>query len=144
MQDWAEIRRLRAAEGLSRSEIARRVGVTRVTVRRALASTSPPRYQRAPAGSAADAYEDAIREQLARHPRMPATVIAERVGWTRGMTVQKNVLDRRTWNTRDELRIAIVTWIEKTYHRRRRQAALGRLTPVEYELIMKPAATQAA
>ncbi len=41
--------------------------------------------------------------------------------------VQKNVLDRRAWATRDELRIAIVTWIERTYHRRRRQDALGRL-----------------
>ncbi|HWI42185.1 MAG TPA: IS3 family transposase [Nocardioides sp.] len=58
--------------------------------------------------------------------------------------LQKNVLDRRTWNTREELRIAIVTWIERTYHRRRRQAALGRLTPVEYELIMAPTAAQAA
>ena len=58
--------------------------------------------------------------------------------------LQKNVLDRRSWNTREELRIAIVTWIERTYHRRRRQAALGRLTPVEYELIMKPAAIQVA
>ena len=36
--------------------------------------------------------------------------------------LQKNVLDRRHWNTRPELRIAIVTWIERTYHRRRRQA----------------------
>ena len=47
--------------------------------------------------------------------------------------LQKNVLDRRRWATREELRIAIVTWIERTYHRRRRQAALGRLTPIEYE-----------
>ena len=58
--------------------------------------------------------------------------------------LQKNVLDRRSWNTREELRIAIVSWIERTYHRRRRQAALGRLTPIEYELIMTPTATQAA
>jgi putative transposase len=58
--------------------------------------------------------------------------------------LQKNILDRHAWNTREELRIAIVTWIEKTYHRRRRQAALGRLTPVEYELIMTTTATQAA
>jgi putative transposase len=58
--------------------------------------------------------------------------------------LQKNVLDRRTWTTREELRIAIVTWIERTYHRRRRQAALGRLTPIEYELIMTTMATQAA
>jgi putative transposase len=58
--------------------------------------------------------------------------------------LQKNVLDRRRWTTRDELRIAIVTWIERTYHRRRRQEALGRLTPTEYETIMTTPATQAA
>ena len=58
--------------------------------------------------------------------------------------LQKNVLDRRAWTTREELRIAIVTWIEWTYHRRRRQARLGRLTPIEYETMMKPAVTLAA
>ena len=50
--------------------------------------------------------------------------------------LQKNVLNRRSWATRGELRIAIVTWIERTYHRRRRQARLGRLTPIEFETIM--------
>lgn len=49
--------------------------------------------------------------------------------------LQKNVLDRQRWATRGELRLAIVTWIEKTYHRRRRQRSLGRLTPVEFETI---------
>ena len=58
--------------------------------------------------------------------------------------LQKNVLNRQTWDTRDQLRIAIVTWIERTYHRRRRQTALGRLTPIEYELIMSQTANQAA
>ncbi|WP_328740746.1 IS3 family transposase [Streptomyces erythrochromogenes] len=58
--------------------------------------------------------------------------------------LQKNVLDRRRWTTREELRIAIVTWIERTYHRRRRQAALGRLTPIEYETVMTTPALQAA
>jgi len=58
--------------------------------------------------------------------------------------LQKNVLDRRHWTTREELRIAIVTWIERTYHRRRRQATLSRLTPIEFEMIMTPQATQAA
>ncbi|GAA2748210.1 hypothetical protein GCM10009868_40380 [Terrabacter aerolatus] len=58
--------------------------------------------------------------------------------------LQKNVLNRRAWATREQLRIAIVTWIERTYHRRRRQARLGRLTPVEYELIMTTTATQVA
>jgi putative transposase len=58
--------------------------------------------------------------------------------------LQKNVLNRRTWATREELRIAIVTWIERTYHRRRRQGALGRLTPIEYGTIMSTPATLAA
>jgi transposase InsO family protein len=49
--------------------------------------------------------------------------------------LQKNVLNRRRWATRQGLRLAIVTWIEKTYHRRRRQARLGRLTPIEFETI---------
>ena len=58
--------------------------------------------------------------------------------------LQKNVLDRKRWRTREELRIAIITWIERTYHRRRRQARLGRLTPIEYETIMNPTVTLAA
>lgn len=58
--------------------------------------------------------------------------------------LQKNVLNRRTWTTREQLRIAIVTWIERTYHRRRRQDSLGRLTPVEFEAIMNTPAALAA
>lgn len=58
--------------------------------------------------------------------------------------LQNNVLDRRQWGTREELRIAIVTWIERTYHRRRRQSGLGRLTPVEYETIMTTSVTLTA
>ncbi len=58
--------------------------------------------------------------------------------------LQKNVLNRRSWATRQELRITIVTWIERTYHRHRRQAALDRLTPVEFEAVMTTPALQAA
>jgi len=58
--------------------------------------------------------------------------------------LQKNVLNRHTWTTRQDLRIAIVTWIERTYHRRRRQHSLARLTPIEYETIMTPTANKAA
>ncbi|MBQ1076851.1 IS3 family transposase [Micromonospora sp. C31] len=58
--------------------------------------------------------------------------------------LQNNVLDRRTWTTRQQLRTAIVTWIERTYHRRRRQRSLSRLTPIEYETIMTRPASQAA
>jgi transposase InsO family protein len=49
--------------------------------------------------------------------------------------LQKNVLNTRRWETREELQLAIVTWIERTYHRRRRQRALGRMTPIEFEAL---------
>ncbi|MFV0634486.1 IS3 family transposase [Demequina sp.] len=58
--------------------------------------------------------------------------------------LQKNVLNLRAWDSREQLRIAIVTWIERTYHRRRRQRVLGRLTPIEYEAIMAPQVALAA
>lgn len=58
--------------------------------------------------------------------------------------LQKNVLNQRSWVTRDELRLEIISWIEGTYHRRRRQRRLGRLTPIEYETIMKKTVTLAA
>ena len=58
--------------------------------------------------------------------------------------LQKNVLNSRAWTTRQELRLAIVIWVEWTYHRRRRQARLGHLTPMEFEAIMNPPATLAA
>jgi putative transposase len=50
--------------------------------------------------------------------------------------LQKNVLNRRRWRTRAELRYEIIHWIEHTYNRRRRQRALGKLTPVEFELAL--------
>jgi transposase InsO family protein len=53
--------------------------------------------------------------------------------------LQKNVLNRQHWTTRDELRLAIIVWIEKTYHRRRRQDRLGRLTPIEFETLLQTA-----
>jgi hypothetical protein len=49
--------------------------------------------------------------------------------------LQKNVLDTQRWETREELRLAIVIWIETKCNRRRRQRALGKLTPVEFEMI---------
>ena len=58
--------------------------------------------------------------------------------------LQKNVLDRKAWATREELRLAIVSWIEGKYHRKRRQRRLGKLTPVEFETIMRSAVALAA
>ena len=52
--------------------------------------------------------------------------------------LQKNVLATRRWDTAD-LRLAMVTWIETKYNRRRRQRRLGKLTPIEFEMIYKDA-----
>ena len=53
--------------------------------------------------------------------------------------LQKNVLNKKTWNSREELRLAIITWIERTYHRRRRQDRLGRMTPIELDTLLRAA-----
>jgi transposase len=66
---------------MSISQIARVVGLARNTVKAALNSDSPPKYQREPAGSLVDVFEPRIRELLKVYPSMPATVVAERVGW---------------------------------------------------------------
>jgi transposase len=67
--------------------IARILGISRNTVRAALASDAPPKYVRKPAGSIVDEVEPQIRELLRAYPTMPATVIAERIGWTRSIRV---------------------------------------------------------
>jgi hypothetical protein len=87
VQDWAEIRRLHQVEGLPIRKIARVLGISRNTVRAALAADGPNRYERRPAGSVVDAVEPQIRELLAANPHLPASVIAERIGWERGMTI---------------------------------------------------------
>jgi transposase len=90
VEDWAEIRRLHRAEGLSIKAIVRRLGVSRNTVREALRSDEPPRYERKLTGSTVDAVEPQIRELLREFPTMPATVIAERIGWERGITILRD------------------------------------------------------
>ena len=87
LDEWAEIRRLHRSEGLGIKAVARKLGVSKNTVRRALRAEGVPRYRRAPKGSIVDAAEAAIREQLRLCPTMPATVVAERIGWERSITV---------------------------------------------------------
>ena len=70
--------------------IAKRLGLARNTVRDALRSDSPPRYERRSPYSIVDAVDAEIRELLSEFPEMPATVIAERIGWKRGMTVLRD------------------------------------------------------
>jgi transposase len=90
VEDWAEIRRLRRAEGMPIKAIARQFGVSRNTFRRAVAADAPPQYRPPAKGSIVDAVEPQIRELLAQWPTMPATVIAERIAWSRSLTVLKD------------------------------------------------------
>ena len=87
MEDWAEIRRLYRAEKMPIKVIARVMGHSKNTVKSALASDVPPQYERVPSGSIVDEVEPRIRELLAAWPMMPATVIAERIGWSRSIRV---------------------------------------------------------
>jgi transposase len=96
VENWAEIRRLRRSEGLPIKMIARVMGCSKNTVKAALASDAAPRYERRPAGSIVDEVEPRIRELLQAYPTMPATVIAERIGWARSVTVlRERVRDLR-------------------------------------------------
>ena len=92
MEDWAEIRRLHRAQGVPIKEIARRLSVARNTVRSALTSDRPPKYERVARPSVVDAFEPRIRVLLAEWPRMPAPVIAERIGWPYSLSPLKKRL----------------------------------------------------
>jgi transposase len=90
VEDWAEIRRLHRAEGMPIKVIARVMGISKNTVKAALRSDGPPRYERALRGSVVDEVEPRIRELLQAFPTMPATVIAERIGWARSIRVLRD------------------------------------------------------
>jgi transposase len=81
LEDWALIRRL-AADGVPKAEIARQLGISRTTVIKAVNSQAPPRYERTPTARSFAVFEPRVQALLKVTPEMPATVLAERVGWT--------------------------------------------------------------
>jgi hypothetical protein len=81
LEDWALIRRL-AADGMPKARIAAKLGISRTTVIKAVNSDAPPRYVRTPGPTSFTVFEPAVRALLEDTPDMPATVLAERVGWT--------------------------------------------------------------
>lgn len=85
MEDWALIRRL-AAEGVPKARIAARLELSRTTVLKAVNSESPPQYERKPVTTSFTPFEARVRELLKVEPDIPATVIAERIGWQGSLT----------------------------------------------------------
>jgi transposase len=85
VEDWALIRRL-VADGVPQRQVARDLGIGRSTVDRALACDRPPKYERPVVPTSFEPFEPAVRQLLRATPDMPATVIAERVGWTGSIT----------------------------------------------------------
>ena len=77
VEEWAEIRRLHKAEKLSKRAIARRLGIHRNTVTRALESEEAPGYEREARGSILDPYKPKIHALLAREPSLSGVRILE-------------------------------------------------------------------
>jgi hypothetical protein len=113
VEDWALIRRL-VADGVPQRQVARQLGIGRSTVARAVASGAPPKYERKPVTTSFSPFEPRVAALLAEFPEMPATVIAERVGWDGSISwFRENVArlrpqyrrpdpaDRLTWSPGD-------------------------------------------
>jgi transposase len=90
VEDWAEIRRLHRSEQMPIKQVARVMGVSKNTVKAALRSEGPPKYERPLRGSVVDEVEPRIRELLRAVPTMPATVIAERIGWDKSIRMLRD------------------------------------------------------
>jgi hypothetical protein len=86
LEDWALIRRLHVSEKLPKAQIARELGISRNTVAKAIASVDPPEYSRAAVTTSFEPFEVHVRQLLKATPSMPATVLAERVGWSGSAT----------------------------------------------------------
>lgn len=99
---WEEIRRLHFAQGVGIREIARRIGVSRDTVRRALRSDEPPRYRRTSRGSPLDELEPQIKEVLDAHPEFSSTQVARRVGWKGSGSAMRARIRRIKASARDD------------------------------------------
>jgi transposase len=97
VHDWAEVRRLHDVEGMSKAAIAAKLSMSRNTVARLVALAEPPRYERVPAGSQLDSFKEQVAAMLAEDPKVPATVITERLrrcGFAGSVTIVKDHVRR--------------------------------------------------
>jgi transposase len=95
VEQWAEVRRLHFVRGLSQREIHRRTGLHRDTIRNAIKSSRPPKYERAPAGSKLDPFKEEIHRLLREDPKLPGQRIRELIselGFDGGKTIVDDYL----------------------------------------------------
>jgi transposase len=95
VEQWAEVRRLFFVRGLSQREIHRRTGLHRDTIRNAINSETPPKYERAPAGSRLDPFKEEIHRLLKADPRLPGQRVRELIaplGFDGGKTIVDDYL----------------------------------------------------
>jgi putative transposase len=69
---------------------------------------------RASMGTVGDAYDNAMAESFFA-------------------TLECELIDRRSWRTKTEARMALFSYIEGWYNPRRRHSALGQMSPVNFE-----------
>ena len=87
---WAELRREHFVRGVSIKRLARRTGLSRNTIRKALRSDAPPAYRREPAGSMLDPFKDEIHRLLRDDPTLTGVRIREELvplGFAGGKTI---------------------------------------------------------
>lgn len=95
VHDWAEVHRLFDREGWNKTDISKKLGMSRNTVTRLLELAEPPRYERKPRGSKLDPHKGSVAKMLKEDASAPATVIIEylrRDGYDGGITILKEYL----------------------------------------------------
>jgi len=74
--EWAEAKAM-AADGLTKSEIAKRLGINRRTAAKLVEAAKPPSYSRASAGSMLDPLEPVLSKLIADWPEIKAPRVTE-------------------------------------------------------------------
>ena len=92
MERWAELRREHFVRGVGIKELARRHGIDRNTVRRALRCESPPRYERERRPSKLDSFKEEIHALLRVDPKLPGVRVRELIE-PLGFDGQKTIVD---------------------------------------------------
>jgi transposase len=95
VEQWAELRREHFVAGKSIKRLVRETGLSKNTIRRALRSETPPRYERGPRAGVLEAFKPEIHRLLAEDPRLPGVRVRELLeplGCTAGKTVVDDYL----------------------------------------------------